>query len=74
MGPDFNSNQIWIEYIELLKSFKFSNQFDQSQNDMKIRKHYQTAIQQPINNLEQLWNDYEIFETNLSPQLVILYS
>ena len=72
MGLDFNSNQLWVDYIDFLKSFKISNQFENSQNQMKIRKLYQTAIQQPINNLDQLWGDYENFETDLSPQLVTL--
>jgi cleavage stimulation factor subunit 3 len=71
MGLDYNANQIWSDYIEFLKNFKSSNQYEFSQNQIRIRKVYQRALQQPINNLDQLWTEYENFETTYAPQFVI---
>lgn len=35
-----------------------------------LRKTYQRAVQIPLNNVEQIWQDYNQFENNMSKMTV----
>lgn len=43
---------------------------EESQRMTAIRKVYQKAIVTPTHHIEQLWRDYESFESSVSRQLV----
>lgn len=46
------------------------NTQEESQRMTAVRKAYQKAIITPMHHIEQLWKDYENFETSVSRQLV----
>lgn len=39
-----------------------------------LRKAYQRAVCIPLNNVEQIWQDYNLFENNLNKMTVRLIS
>ncbi|XP_028414196.1 cleavage stimulation factor subunit 3-like isoform X2 [Dendronephthya gigantea] len=69
VGLDFNSYQIWSDYITFLKAGEVSGSYAENQKIMTLRKVYQRAVFTPINNLEALWREYTAFEQNVNKVL-----
>jgi cleavage stimulation factor subunit 3 len=66
-GHDKNSGDIWAGYIEFLKKWP------RSEADISlqaVRKIYRKAIQFPLENVEQLWKDYNLYESSINPHEV----
>lgn len=66
MGMDISSTQIWVDYIEFLKSQKPPNQREEDKKISSLRKLYHRAIENPMHNLETIWKDYDTFENDLN--------
>ncbi|KAJ7717418.1 hypothetical protein DFH07DRAFT_762011 [Mycena maculata] len=65
IGQDRDSGSIWAEYISFLNSTKASSTWDNEQKVDALRKAYHKAIQIPLDNIEDLWRNYGVFETGL---------
>ncbi|THH29552.1 hypothetical protein EUX98_g4628 [Antrodiella citrinella] len=69
IGHDKESNEIWTDYIQFLKTGEAVTTWDEGQKMDAIRKAYQRAVQTPMENVKRLWEEYSEFETNLNKQL-----
>ncbi|KAH8105429.1 hypothetical protein BXZ70DRAFT_920835 [Cristinia sonorae] len=69
IGHDKESNEIWTDYIQFLKSGEAATTWDEGQKMDAIRKAYQRAVQTPMENVKRLWEEYSEFETGLNKQL-----
>ncbi|SCV72519.1 BQ2448_4056 [Microbotryum intermedium] len=67
VGQDRDAGSLWSEYLEFLKegSGRGSQWEDQQRMDA-LRKVLQSAVQIPLENVEQIWQEYNAFENNLS--------
>ncbi|SCZ92478.1 BZ3500_MvSof-1268-A1-R1_Chr5-2g07896 [Microbotryum saponariae] len=67
VGQDREAGSLWSEYLEFLKegSGRGSQWEDQQRMDA-LRKVLQGAVQIPVENVEQIWQEYSAFENNLS--------
>ncbi len=66
IGIDEESGLIWGDYIEFIRSWKpISGWEDQQKMDL-LRKTYRSAVCIPLNNLELLWQGYNLFENNIN--------
>lgn len=50
--------------------FKPKNQYEEGQQINLLRKLYQRAIRNPMNNLEDIWKEYDAYENELNKLLV----
>lgn len=66
VGTDPGSGSLWSEYLAFIDDWKAGSTWDEQQKmDMK-RKVFKRALHIPLNNLEQLWSDYTVFENDLN--------
>ncbi|KAJ7855761.1 Suf-domain-containing protein [Mycena olivaceomarginata] len=70
IGQDRDSGSIWAEYIQFLNQVETSNPREAQQKMNALRKVYHRAVQTPLDNVEQLWTQFQAFEMGLtkSPQ------
>jgi cleavage stimulation factor subunit 3 len=66
VGQDRDSGSIWAEYIQFLNVPETSNTWENQQKMDALRKVYRRAVQIPLENVEQLWTQYEAFEMGLN--------
>ncbi|KAF7331026.1 mRNA 3'-end-processing protein RNA14 [Mycena venus] len=66
IGQDRDSGSIWAEYIQFLNSAETSNTWEAQQKMDALRKVYHRAVQTPLDNVEQLWTQFEAFEMGLN--------
>lgn len=64
IGTDVKSGSVWTHYIKFVKS-AFPDSEQQQRMEL-LRKIYHRAIWTPLNNIEQLWQDYDAFENALN--------
>ncbi len=69
MGTDLGAADVWLEYVNFLKTAPSRNQYEEGQKTGKIRKAYQRSLVLPIVNVELLWRDYDQFEHKLNKAL-----
>ncbi|KAJ7439159.1 hypothetical protein B0H11DRAFT_1623685, partial [Mycena galericulata] len=66
IGQDRDSGSVWAEYIQFLDAAETNTTWEAQQKMDAIRKVYCAAVQIPLDNVEQLWTQYEAFEMALS--------
>lgn len=73
-GHDRESGQIWANYIAFVKSWDTKSTpeaFAKQRNE--LRKIYRRAVAIPLENLEELWKDYNAFESQDKQEVCICY-
>ncbi|ORY53977.1 hypothetical protein BCR35DRAFT_310473 [Leucosporidium creatinivorum] len=66
VGQDRRAGDMWLEYLSFLKEGSNRGTWEDQQRMDALRKTYQRAVQIPLNNVEQIWQDYNQFENNMS--------
>ncbi|GJJ07957.1 hypothetical protein Clacol_002164 [Clathrus columnatus] len=66
IGQDKDSSEIWREYLDFLKAGETHNTWEEQQKMDALRRVYQRVVQIPLENLEQLWSEYNAFEVGLN--------
>nr|CAG8597475.1 9724_t:CDS:10 [Entrophospora candida] len=66
IGLDKDSGTIWNDYIQFIKTGETHNTWAEQQKMDTLRKIYQKAICIPLNNVEQIWKEYDQFENSLN--------
>ena len=66
MYLDINATSLFTDYINYLKEYKVTTQYEEGLKINGIRKVYHKAIETPMNNLEVIWKDYDLFENELN--------
>ncbi|KAF9898213.1 mRNA 3'-end-processing protein rna14, partial [Lobosporangium transversale] len=66
VGLDRDSGPIWADYIFFLKSGLVQNTWEEQQKMDAMRRVYQKAVCIPLNNIENIWRDYDSFENGLN--------
>ncbi|KAJ7786784.1 Suf-domain-containing protein [Mycena olivaceomarginata] len=66
IGQDRDSGSIWAEYIQFLNQVETSNPREAQQKMNALRKVYHRAVQTPLDNVEQLWTQFQAFEMGLN--------
>lgn len=66
IGQDKDSGEIWREYLDFLKAGETHNTWEEQQKMDALRRVYQRVVQIPLENLEQLWSEYNSFEVGLN--------
>ncbi|KAI6188328.1 Suf domain-containing protein [Aphelenchoides besseyi] len=69
VGLDMNAQSIYVDYVTFLKSVPAVGQYAENQRISAIRKVYQRGVLVPMLQVENLWNDYCVFERGINPQL-----
>ena len=69
IGLDINSNAIWLDYINFLRSVETAGSYAESQRIVGVRRMFHKAIVSPIKDLDTLWKDYCQFETSVNQVL-----
>ena len=64
------STAIWQDYINFLKEWKPKTQYEEGQKITALRKVYQRAVETPMQNVEDIWKEWDQYENNLNAQLV----
>lgn len=67
MGMDIMSYQLWVDYINFLKSVDAVGSYAENQRITAVRKVYQRGVVNPMINIEALWKDYCAYENNINP-------
>ncbi|TFY78801.1 hypothetical protein EWM64_g5207 [Hericium alpestre] len=65
-GQDKDSGDIWMEYIQFLKSGETNSTWEEQQKMDALRKVYHRAVQIPLENVEAIWQELEAFENGLN--------
>ncbi|KAF9920499.1 mRNA 3'-end-processing protein rna14 [Linnemannia zychae] len=66
VGLDRDSGPIWSDYLFFLKSGQTQNTWEEQQKMDAMRRVYQKAVCIPLNNVENIWRDYDSFENGLN--------
>ncbi|KAI8071752.1 hypothetical protein BC940DRAFT_293627 [Gongronella butleri] len=66
VGIDKDAGSIWVDYLYFLRSTETSGTWEEQRKMDNMRRTYQRAISIPLNNVEQLWKDYDQWENNLN--------
>ncbi|KAJ3374740.1 mRNA 3'-end-processing protein rna14 [Allomyces arbusculus] len=63
---DRNSFSVWNDYLSFLKSIQVNSEYEHQEKQNEIRAAYQRAVTLPIQNVEQLWREWDTFESGIS--------
>lgn len=76
IGLDVLSYSIWLDYANFLKSLDLnvSNQNDKLTLYESIRKIYRMALENPMANIDQIWNGYCTFENVNKPKNLLKFN
>ncbi|KAI0922183.1 hypothetical protein AcW1_004043 [Taiwanofungus camphoratus] len=66
VGQDKDSSEIWMDYIQFLKSGETTTTWEEQQKMDAVRKAYHRAVQIPMENVKKLWEEYQDFENGLN--------
>ncbi|KZV73632.1 Suf-domain-containing protein [Peniophora sp. CONT] len=66
IGHDKEAGDIWVDYIRFIQQGETPTTRDEQTKMDQLRKVYQRAVQIPLENVEQLWQEYERFENGLN--------
>ncbi|KAG8827959.1 mRNA 3'-end-processing protein rna14 [Serendipita sp. 399] len=66
VGQDREAGEIWKDYIEYIKDDPTSNERENQEKMDLLRSVYRRAVQIPIDNLEQIWREWDSFENGLN--------
>ncbi|KNE89830.1 hypothetical protein PSTG_16729 [Puccinia striiformis f. sp. tritici PST-78] len=66
IGIDRESGQIWLDYINIVKAGEAAGTWQEQQKMDSLRKLYQRAVCIPLDNIEQVWKEYDGFEHQMS--------
>ncbi|KAJ8102479.1 hypothetical protein POJ06DRAFT_244736 [Lipomyces tetrasporus] len=67
VGIDVRSGKVWKDYIDFIKSSPDGQSTWETQQKMDLlRKVFQRVVCIPVENLENLWQDYNLFENSLN--------
>ncbi|KAL8606799.1 hypothetical protein ACOMHN_049628 [Nucella lapillus] len=66
IGMDIMSYQIWVDYINFLKSVEAVGSYAENQRISAVRKVYQRGVTNPMINIEVLWKDYFAYENSIN--------
>jgi len=66
VGLDSTSGPIWIDYLRFIKSQPVNSSIEEGQKMEQLRKLFQRAVVQPLQNLEIIWKDYDAYENGLN--------
>ncbi|KAF9997162.1 mRNA 3'-end-processing protein rna14 [Entomortierella chlamydospora] len=66
VGLDRDSGPIWSDYLFFLKSGQVQNTWEEQQKMDAMRRVFQKAVCIPLNNIENIWRDYDSFENGLN--------
>ncbi|XP_073238338.1 cleavage stimulation factor subunit 3-like isoform X1 [Porites lutea] len=69
VGLDFNSYQVWVDFVNFLKSGEAVGSYAENRKIITIRKVFQRAVVTPMLNLEALWREYNAFEQSVNKML-----
>lgn len=67
VGIDVNSDGLWNDYIEFLKSWTPNANWEQQQKVDLIRKVYKKYLVIPTENIQTAWSQYTKWENELNP-------
>ncbi|XP_065826444.1 cleavage stimulation factor subunit 3-like [Oscarella lobularis] len=68
VGLDFGAIEVWMEYVNFLRTGDVQGTFAENQKITAVRKVFQKAIATPLLNIEAIWKAYTQFEqsTNMT--------
>jgi cleavage stimulation factor subunit 3 len=66
VGLDSTSGPIWIDYLRFIKGQPTNSSIEESQKMEQLRRLFQRAVVQPLQNLEVIWKDYDAYENGLN--------
>jgi hypothetical protein len=66
VGQDRDAGEIWKEYIEYIKADPTSTERESQEKMDLLRSVYRRAVQIPLDNLEQIWREWDAFENGLN--------
>lgn len=66
VGQDPHSGEVWKDYIDYIKADPTSNDREGQEKMDLLRSVYRRAVQIPLDNLEQIWREWDSFENGLN--------
>ncbi|ORX58833.1 Suf-domain-containing protein [Hesseltinella vesiculosa] len=66
VGLDKDAGLIWMDYLHFLKAAAANGTWEEQRKMDSMRRAYTKAVSTPLNNVEQLWKDYDQWENNLN--------
>jgi cleavage stimulation factor subunit 3 len=65
-GHDKDSGPIWSDFLEFVKGWPRNNPDEIKMQTEKLRAIYHRALVIPLENMEQLWREYDAYEQSLN--------
>jgi cleavage stimulation factor subunit 3 len=69
VGMAYDSGPVWENYLKYIQSVKVEGQYEEGQKTTLLRQVFQRAVVTPMDKVEQIWREYDIFEHKLSKDL-----
>lgn len=68
VGFDLAAGRLWHDYLRFIRSAPATSTWEEQQRNDQLRRVYQRAVVTPLQNVEQLWREYDAFENGISRQ------
>ncbi|KAI9502980.1 mRNA 3'-end-processing protein rna14 [Coemansia spiralis] len=65
IGIDREAGSIWVDYIMFLNSAQTHAPYEEQQKMDSLRETYQAAVVIPMLKVEEIWKNYDAFETKI---------
>ncbi|KAJ3269702.1 mRNA 3'-end-processing protein rna14 [Terramyces sp. JEL0728] len=66
VGTDKESGDLWYKYITYCQQHQTQSNYEEQQRMDQLRKIFHRAVHTPLNNIEDIWKEYDTFENQLS--------
>lgn len=66
VGLDLYSTPVWKDFLEYIKTWHVNNPFENAHRMDALRKTFHRAICIPMDQLEHIWRDYDLFENTVN--------
>jgi len=69
MGLDLDAASIWLDYLRFVRTSRADSAFEKNEKITKQRRIFQRCISLPLNSVDAIWREYDVFEHNLNKTL-----
>ncbi|KAJ3252779.1 mRNA 3'-end-processing protein rna14 [Boothiomyces macroporosus] len=66
VGTDKDSGDLWHKYITYCQQHQTQSSYEDQQKMDQLRKILHRAVHTPLNNIEEIWKEYDTFENQLN--------
>ncbi len=69
VGDDYHALPLWRRYLDFIQELPMSNAMERAEKNEKLRQVFQRAVVAPMEGVETIWKQYDVFEHTINATL-----